>query len=188
MAKLKNCTRCHLHKTRKNVVVGKGNPHASIVFVGEAPGEHEDKQGKPFVGPAGRWLNKAIKVLGLSDDQYYVANILKCRPFERAHGYMNNREPTQEEISACLPWLKFQLKRIGPQVVVVLGGTAMRVLLGLQGVKKHRGRAFFENDIVYFVLLHPAVLTYDQKGEEKAYYADLLELKRLLTKLKIIEE
>jgi len=104
------CRRCSLHMNRKNIVFGTGNPQTDLVFVGEAPGEEEDLQGKPFVGLAGNLLTRIIESIGLSRDKVYIANVVKCRP-------PNNRNPKPEEISACEPFLQRQLEIIKPKLI-----------------------------------------------------------------------
>ena len=117
-----NCQLCHLSKTRHNLVFGDGNPNAQIVFVGEAPGADEDKQGLPFVGKAGQLLTKIIEAMGIKRKDVYICNILKCRPPE-------NRNPLPDEISFCEPFLKKQLQAISPKVICALGTFAAHTLL-----------------------------------------------------------
>ena len=121
-AQVGTCKKCSLAKTRTNLVPGEGNPHADIVFVGEAPGADEDAQGRPFVGRAGQLLDKIIIAMGLSRDDVFICNILKCRP-------PDNRDPKPEEIVSCLPFLQRQLESIQPQIIVALGAHAAKTLL-----------------------------------------------------------
>jgi len=112
---VRNCRKCDLWKTRKNAVPGEGNPHAEIMFVGEAPGENEDIEGKPFVGAAGKLLTKLItEVLGLKREDVFITNVVKCRPPQ-------NRDPTEEEMTACSPYLRMQIDIIKPKLIVTLG-------------------------------------------------------------------
>lgn len=128
------CTRCGLSKTRHKVVFGQGNPAARLVFVGEAPGADEDAQGLAFVGRAGQLLTRMIAAMGLTRDQVFICNILKCRP-------PNNREPAPDEISACWPHLDEQLRIIRPEVIVALGKPAAQTLLRTSaGIGELRGR------------------------------------------------
>ena len=108
------CTRCPLHETRHNVVFGDGNPQAKIMFVGEGPGHNEDLQGVPFVGAAGHLLDDMLSIIDLDRNDYYIANIIKCRP-------PNNRDPFKEEQDACIDWLRMQTRIIRPKIIVCLG-------------------------------------------------------------------
>src|SRR5688572_15918324 len=114
------CERCVLAKTRTQVVFGSGNPNADLMFIGEAPGANEDKQGLPFVGAAGQLLTTLLGTIGLSRDDVYIANVLKCRP-------PGNRDPLPDEIDACKPWLKEQIDLIDPLVICTLGNFATRL-------------------------------------------------------------
>lgn len=124
-ADVRNCCRCILGGTRKNPVPGEGNPHAKLVFVGEAPGADEDEQGRPFVGRAGQLLEKMILAMGLQRREVFICNTLKCRP-------PDNRDPRPEEIVKCLPFLRRQLAAIKPQVIVALGSHAAHTLLNTE--------------------------------------------------------
>jgi len=132
---LGDCTRCVLHKQgRKQIVFGVGNPKAELMFVGEGPGADEDEEGEPFVGSAGRQLNKMIKEMGMERKQVYIANIVKCR----APG---NRKPKREERATCSPFLMRQIAVIKPKVIVALGATAAKTLLAMSSsIAKLRGR------------------------------------------------
>lgn len=110
---LKDCKRCGLHEGRNNVVIGDGNPKAPVMFIGEGPGRDEDLQGLPFVGAAGKLLDKMLDAIGLSRDNAYIANIVKCRP-------PNNRNPNDDEAAACLPYLRAQVALVRPKVIVCL--------------------------------------------------------------------
>jgi DNA polymerase len=133
-AEVESCTKCGLAKTRTNTVFSRGNPHAQLCFVGEAPGADEDAQGLPFVGRAGQLLDKMIGAMGLSpENDVYVCNIIKCRPPE-------NRRPEPDEIATCIPYLHEQLAIMRPKVIVALGNTAVGALLGTKlGITKIRG-------------------------------------------------
>lgn len=148
---LHDCQRCKLAKLgRTQVVFGVGNPHASIMFVGEAPGFHEDQQGEPFVGAAGRLLNDLLASAGLSRDQIYIANVIKCRP-------PNNRDPEPDEVDTCKPFLMQQIEMIRPKLVCTLGNWATQTLLERKvGITKVKAQAFYMKNFVIFPLLHPA--------------------------------
>ncbi|HET8580172.1 MAG TPA: uracil-DNA glycosylase [Nitrospiraceae bacterium] len=148
---LHNCQRCKLAKLgRTQVVFGVGNPHATIMFVGEAPGYYEDKQGEPFVGAAGKLLNELLQSAGLSRSEIYIANVIKCRP-------PDNRDPELDEVETCKPFLLQQIELIKPKVVCTLGRWATETLLGRKvGITKIRGHAIRHTDFVIFPMLHPA--------------------------------
>ncbi len=148
---LHNCQLCKLSKLgRTQVVFGVGNPHASIMFVGEAPGFNEDQKGEPFVGAAGKLLNDLLTSAGLSRDQIYIANVIKCRP-------PNNRDPEPDEVDTCKPFLMQQIALIKPKLVCTLGNWATQTLMERKvGITKVRGQAFYLKDFVLFPLFHPA--------------------------------
>ena len=148
---LHNCQRCPLAKLgRSQVVFGVGNPHASVMFVGEAPGFHEDQKGEPFVGAAGQLLNDLLESAGLSRADIYIANVIKCRP-------PNNRDPEPQEVETCKPFLLQQIAMIRPKLVCSLGNWATQTLLERKvGITRVRGQAFYLKEFVLFPLLHPA--------------------------------
>ena len=148
---LHNCQRCALAKLgRTQVVFGVGNPHASVMFVGEAPGFHEDQKGEPFVGAAGQLLNELLQSVGLSRADIYIANVIKCRP-------PNNRDPGPQEVETCKPFLLQQIAMIKPKLVCSLGNWATQTLLERKvGITRVRGQAFYLKEFVLFPLLHPA--------------------------------
>ena len=148
---LHNCQRCPLAKLgRRQVVFGVGNPHASVMFVGEAPGFHEDQKGEPFVGAAGQLLNDLLESAGLSRADIYIANVIKCRP-------PNNRDPEPQEVETCKPFLLQQIAMIRPKLVCSLGNWATQTLLERKvGITRVRGQAFYLKEFVLFPLLHPA--------------------------------
>jgi DNA polymerase len=148
---LHNCQQCKLAKLgRTQVVFGVGNPRASIMFVGEAPGFNEDQKGEPFVGAAGKLLNDLLASAGLSRDQIYIANVIKCRP-------PNNRDPEPDEVETCKPFLMQQIQMIRPKLVCTLGNWATQTLLERKvGITKVKAQAFYMKDFVIFPLLHPA--------------------------------
>ncbi len=130
------CTRCRLSGTRTQVVFGVGDPDADLMFIGEAPGFNEDRQGEPFVGAAGQLLTRLLAEIGMAREDVYIANVLKCRP-------PNNRDPQQDEIDACKDYLRRQLALIDPRVVVTLGNFATKLLLRTDtGITRLRGRIY----------------------------------------------
>jgi uracil-DNA glycosylase family 4 len=147
------CTRCPLAETRTQVVFGVGDPDADLMFVGEGPGAEEDKQGIPFVGRAGQLLTRLVEGIGLTREQVYIANVVKCRP-------PGNRDPQPEEIEACRPYLEGQLAFLRPRVVVTLGNFATKLLLETKdGITKLRGQEFpYRDDTVLIPTFHPAAV------------------------------
>ena len=173
-ASLYNCQRCKLAKLgRTQVVFGVGNPHATIMFVGEAPGFYEDKQGEPFVGAAGKLLNELLQSAGLARSEIYIANVIKCRP-------PNNRDPEPDEVETCKPFLLQQIELIKPKVVCTLGRWATETLLGRKvGITKIRGQAIRQTDFVLFPMLHPAAALH-QGGLMEPLREDFQKLKTFL--------
>jgi len=171
---LHNCQRCKLAKLgRTQVVFGVGNPHASIMFVGEAPGFYEDQKGEPFVGAAGKLLNDLLQSAGLSRDEIYIANVIKCRP-------PNNRDPEMDEVDTCKPFLMQQIQMIRPKLVCTLGNWATQTLLERKvGITKVKAQAFYMKDFVLFPLLHPAAALH-QGGLLEPLKEDFKKLKEFL--------
>jgi uracil-DNA glycosylase len=174
---LHNCQRCKLSKLgRSQVVFGVGNPRASIMFVGEAPGFYEDRQGEPFVGAAGKLLNELLLSAGLSRTEIYIANVIKCRP-------PNNRDPEPDEVETCKPFLLQQIELIRPKVVCTLGNWATKTLLEKNvGITKVRGQAIRRDNYVIFPLLHPAAALH-QGNLREPLEEDFRKLKRYLDQL-----
>ncbi|SPP66810.1 uracil-DNA glycosylase [Nitrospira lenta] len=171
---LHNCQRCKLAKLgRSQVVFGVGNPRASIMFVGEAPGANEDLKGEPFVGAAGKILNDLLQSADLSRDDIYIANVIKCRPPE-------NRDPELDEVETCKPFLLQQIQLIRPKLVCTLGNWATQTLLERKvGITKVKAQAFYMKDFVLFPLLHPAAALH-QGGLLDTLKADFKKLKEFL--------
>ena len=173
----KDCTKCDLHKSRTQVVFGDGNPYSPVVFVGEAPGEDEDRQGRPFVGRAGKYLNKKIEeVLGLKREEVYITNVCKCRP-------PGNRKPTPLEIRACFPYLKKELEIIKPNVICCLGATAGEGILGKKlSITKVRGKVYpypYDPKIKVLLAYHPAYILRNPTADVE-FVEDLMKLKELI--------
>ena len=146
------CTKCRLATSRTQVVFGVGNPDADLLFIGEAPGQHEDKQGEPFVGAAGQLLTRMLGEIGLTREQVYIANILKCRP-------PGNRDPQEDEIETCTPWLIEQISLIQPQVIVTLGNFATKFVLQTQtGITRMRGSVYPWHGRTVIPTFHPAAI------------------------------
>src|SRR4029077_3690496 len=149
---LGECTRCRLHEQRNKIVFGAGNPRAELVFVGEGPGHDEDVQGLPFVGRAGKLLTQMIEAMGLTRDQVYICNVVKCRPPE-------NRRPEEDEVGTCSPYLYRQLDVIQPKAIVCLGLTAAQALLKTkEPISRFRGEWFDYRGTKLLATYHPAYL------------------------------
>ncbi len=169
---LGHCRRCDLARGRRTLVFGEGNPHADLVFVGEAPGADEDRQGRPFVGAAGSMLTRMItEVLRLERDEVYICNVLKCRP-------PGNRDPEEAEVATCTPVLERQLAAISPRLIVALGRFAAQHLLSTdQSIARLRGSAHDRDGTAVVVTYHPAYLLRNSSDKRKAM-DDLLLIRR----------
>ncbi len=160
---LGECTRCSLHRHRKHIVFGTGNPRAEIMFIGEAPGADEDEQGLPFVGRAGQLLTNMIKAMGLERDDVYIANVIKCRP-------PGNRTPEREECETCSPFLMRQIDAMQPKVIVALGAVAARTLLSINApMSELRGPWYDFRGAKLAVTYHPAYLLRDPRQKKEAW-------------------
>ena len=182
-AQVARCMICpHLAATRTQTVFSSGNPHAALMFVGEAPGKDEDEQGEPFVGAAGQLLTKMISAMGLTRNDVYIANVLKCRP-DMPEGSTGNRKPTHEEMHHCLPYLLAQIQIVAPRLIIALGATAVEGLLGEKKVSmtKIRGKVMDFHGIPLIPTYHPAYLLYNQSiAEKRKVWEDLLQAMELL--------
>jgi len=162
--KIKNCMKCSLSKSRKNVVCGEGSIKANLMFVGEAPGFDEDIQGRPFVGEAGKLLTNLIEKMGFKREEVYITNTVKCHPH-------HNRDPQEEEILACSDYLKKEIEIISPKVIMTLGKIATYALKGMSGkvkdihISKIRGNVFYYDNIPVIPTFHPAYLLRNRKDK-----------------------
>jgi uracil-DNA glycosylase family 4 len=177
-AEAAGCTRCRLAEGRTQVVFGVGDPDADVMFVGEAPGFHEDKQGEPFVGAAGQLLTRMLnEVLALAREDVYIANVIKCRP-------PGNRDPQDDEIEACTPWLVEQVSLIQPQVIATLGNFATKFVLNTQqGITRMRGRAYPWHGRTVIPTFHPAAILHgggQASSQMAALRSDFQEIRRAL--------
>jgi uracil-DNA glycosylase len=172
------CTKCpNLVAFRHSVVFGVGNPKAELMFVGEAPGADEDRQGEPFVGRAGELLTKIIQTMGYQRSEVYIANVLKCRP-DIPPGTPGNRQPTPSEMATCLPYLREQIDLIQPKLMVALGGTAMRGLFGKEEpMSLMRGRWHLFGSIPVMATFHPSYLLRNQAlSLKRQVWEDMLQV------------
>lgn len=170
------CTKCGLSKTRTNSVPGKGNFHSDVIFVGEAPGKNEDKKGEPFIGIAGKKLSIALEEAGISREEVYITNIVKCRP-------PKNRVPTAIERETCQEYLKQEIVIIKPKIICILGNTAFNSLLGGSEITKFRGKLVKKGNQLYFLTVHPAATIYNQELIT-VLKKDIVKLFGLITELK----
>ncbi len=170
---LHNCRRCKLWRNRKTIVFGEGAPHARLLFIGEAPGFEEDREGRPFVGAAGQLLTRIIQAMTLNRDDVYIGNIIKCRPPQ-------NRNPMPEEIGACRPFLERQIKTINPEYICTLGAVATQTLLQTNRPISHlRGRFYDYRGVKIMPTYHPAYLLRNP-GEKRAVWNDIQKLMKAL--------
>ena len=166
----KQCRKCKLCQTRNNVVFGTGNRQADLMFIGEGPGADEDIQGEPFVGKAGKLMNMAFDAVGLKREEVYIANIVKCRP-------PSNRNPEEDEAMACLNYLRNQVLLVKPKIIVLLGSTALKNILGNEySITAMRGKWIEQKGILYMPTWHPAALLRDE-NKKIEFWNDLKEVK-----------
>lgn len=169
----KNCTACALHETRTNCVFGVGNKNARLMFVGEAPGEKEDLSGIPFVGAAGKLLDKYLCAVDIPREDVYIANILKCRP-------PKNRDPLPAEQDACIGYLREQVRLIKPEIIVCLGRiAAMRLIKPDYKITQEHGQFVKKGDFTMTAVFHPAALLRDPRRKEDMF-ADMKKIKAFL--------
>jgi DNA polymerase len=170
---LGDCTRCRLHKGRKNIVFGRGNPDARLVFVGEGPGREEDLRGEPFVGAAGQLLTKIIQAIGMARKDVYICNIVKCRP-------PDNRAPLPDEVATCRPFLVRQLKAIRPYVICALGATAAQALLHTkEPITTLRGHIHRYQGIPLVPTYHPAFILRNPTRKRDAW-EDIQKVQKII--------
>jgi DNA polymerase len=171
------CTKCRLSQGRTQVVFGVGDPNADLMFIGEAPGFHEDKQGEPFVGAAGQLLNQLLSEIGIPRQDVYINNVILCRP-------PGNRDPLPDELDACKPWLDERIAIIDPAVVVTLGNWATRYILGRQvSISRVRGQRFPWNDRTVIPTFHPAAVLHgggQASSQMTSLRADFQEIRTAL--------
>jgi uracil-DNA glycosylase, family 4 len=167
------CKKCRLCTNRTNIVFGQGNKKARLMFIGEGPGADEDKQGIPFVGKAGQLMNNAFQALKINREDVYIANIVKCRP-------PSNRVPEDDEVQTCLNYLRNQVILIKPKIIVLLGSTALKNILGKEyGITAVRGNWMEKNGIKYMPTWHPAALLRDE-NKKIEFWQDLKEVKKYI--------
>lgn len=166
-----SCSRCTLCQTRTNVVFGVGNRNAEVMFIGEGPGEKEDLQGEPFVGPAGKFLDDMLSIIDLDRSNCYIANIVKCRP-------PMNRDPSETEQEACIGLLREQVRLVSPKIIVCLGRiAAMKLIREDFRITKEHGLWFEKNGVLFTAIYHPSALLRDESKRPETF-RDLKNLQK----------
>ena len=178
--KIARCEDCELARHRTKTVPGQGSENASIVFVGEAPGWHEDQQGYPFVGPAGQFLDQLLASIGLRRGEVYICNVIKCRP-------PGNRDPLPKEIQACRKWLDRQLELICPRMIVTLGRYSMATFFPGESIGRIHGKARRQGETIYYAMYHPAAALH-QQSLRRVIEADMLKIPSLLSQAEKLPE
>jgi uracil-DNA glycosylase family 4 len=174
------CRKCDIARLRTRVVPGEGAESATIMFIGEAPGWHEDQQGRPFVGPAGQFLDRLLASINLKREQVFITNVIKTRP-------PDNRDPLPTEIQNCRPWLDRQIEIIKPKMIVTLGRYSMARYFPGKSISKVHGTAVKKDGIIYFAMYHPAAALH-QASLRKDIETDMLKIPKLLAEATKIEE
>jgi DNA polymerase len=174
------CQQCEIAKYRTKVVPGEGAEDANIMFIGEAPGWHEDQQGRPFVGPAGLFLEQLLASINLKRGQVYIANVIKCRP-------QGNRDPLPIEIHNCRKWLERQIELIRPKMIVTLGRYSMAMFFPGNSISKIHGTAQKRDNVIYYAMYHPAAALH-QQSLRRAIEEDMLKIPSLLAQAEKIKE
>jgi len=175
-----HCQQCEIAKCRTTVVPGEGAEDANILFIGEAPGWHEDQQGRPFVGPAGLYLEELLASINLRREQVYIANVVKCRP-------LGNRDPLPMEIQACRKWLERQIELIHPRMIVTLGRYSMAMFFPGKSIGKIHGTAQKRDNVIYYAMYHPAAALH-QRSLRQTIEADMLKIPSLLAQAETVTE
>ncbi|MCI2424571.1 uracil-DNA glycosylase [Candidatus Acetothermia bacterium] len=178
-AQVNECTLCQLHKTRTNVVFGEGNLNAALMLIGEGPGEVEDQQGRPFVGPAGQKLDEILASVGIMREEVYITNVVKCRP-------PGNRAPLPEEMERCRPYLEAQIALINPQIILSLGNVPTRMLLETNdGITMLRGQfKRWRGGIEIFPIFHPSyLLRYQSREKGSPKYLTWIDIQKVKERL-----
>jgi uracil-DNA glycosylase family 4 len=174
------CRKCEIAKLRTRVVPGEGAENASIMFIGEAPGWHEDQQGRPFVGQAGQFLDRLLASINLRREQVFIANVIKCRP-------PDNRDPLPIEIQNCRPWLDKQIELIQPKMIVTLGRYSMARYFPGKSISKIHGTAHKQDNIIYLAMYHPAAALHQQSLRQDIE-TDMLKIPKLLVEAAQVAE
>ena len=174
------CQQCEIAKYRIRVVPGEGAEDAEVMFIGEAPGWHEDQQGRPFVGPAGKYLDELLASIGLRREQVYIANVIKCRP-------QGNRDPLPTEIQNCRHWLERQIEIIQPKMIATLGRYSMAMFFPGKSISRIHGMAQKRDNVIYYAMYHPAAALH-QASLRRAVEEDMLKIPSFLAEAEVMEE
>ena len=174
------CQLCEIAKTRTMAVPGEGAEDADILFIGEGPGWHEDQQGRPFVGPAGKYLDDLLTSINLNRNQVFIANVIKCRP-------QSNRDPLPAEVRNCRQWLERQIELIRPKMIVTLGRYSMSMFFSGGSIGKIHGTAQKRGDVIYYAMYHPAAALH-QQSLRQTIEADMLKIPSLLAQAEAVPE
>jgi len=177
---IERCQQCEIAKYRNRVVPGEGAEDAAIMFIGEAPGWHEDQQGRPFVGPAGKFLDELLASIGLTRQQVYIANVVKCRP-------QGNRDPLPSEIQNCRHWLERQIEVIRPKMIVTLGRYSMAMFFPGKSISRIHGTVQKRDNALYYAMYHPAAALH-QASLRQAIEEDMRKIPSLLAEAEGMEE
>ena len=177
---IKNCHKCEISKFRTNAVPGEGPENAEIMFIGEAPGWNEDKQGRPFVGQAGQFLDRLLASIDLDRQKVYITNIIKTRP-------PDNRDPLPVEIQNCKPWLDRQLEIIKPKMIVTLGRYSMARFFPEKSISKIHGMAVKRDNIIYYAMYHPAAALH-QMSLRQTIEEDMKKIPKILAESKNVQD
>jgi uracil-DNA glycosylase family 4 len=177
---IRACQDCELAKHRTRVVPGEGAENADLLFVGEAPGWHEDQQGRPFVGPAGQFLDQLLASIGLRREEVYIANVIKCRPPQ-------NRDPLPAEIQSCGKWLERQIEIIGPEMIITLGRYSLARYFPNESIGKIHGKPRKLGGVIYYPMYHPAAALH-QGSLRRTIEQDMLKIPQILAQGKDLRE
>ncbi len=174
------CQDCELAQHRTRAVPGEGPEKTNLLFIGEAPGWHEDQQGRPFVGPAGKYLEELLASIGLKREQVYIANVIKCRP-------PSNRDPLPGEIQACSKWLTRQTEILRPKMIITLGRYSMAKYFLNQSISQVHGKARKQDNVICYAMYHPAAALH-QGSLRKIIEVDMLKIPQILAQAENLEE
>jgi uracil-DNA glycosylase family 4 len=174
------CSKCMLHQGRTNAVPGEGPEDAAVMFIGEAPGFHEDRQGRPFVGAAGKFLNELLESINLKREEVYITNVVKCRP-------PGNRDPQQDELDACQPYLERQIELIKPRLIITLGRFSMARYFKGANISRVHGQPRRLGDVIVYPMFHPAAALHQPKYRAMIE-EDMQKIPKLLAEATQIEE
>ncbi len=177
---IERCQDCELGKHRTRVVPGEGPEKTNLLFIGEAPGWHEDQQGRPFVGPAGKYLEELLASIGMKREQVYIANVIKCRP-------PSNRDPLPGEVQACSKWLTRQIELIHPKMIVTLGRYSMAKYFLNQSISQVHGKARKQDNVICYAMYHPAAALH-QGSLRKIIEVDMLKIPQILAQAEKLTE